>query len=206
MELSQEIILHPNTPFSEKYEKKEYDVIIRSVPEFFDEYPKKPNSCYEFLGKNNAYFFGGILGIDSYYKFYGHILSKRNENNENYFKDKDTLYILFYKLVELYQRINMRNGFEHIFNRIPAFAEYELFYKDNSEKIDYDITKQIIAYFDLLKQYAKDETSNNYNFSKEERMENLSFCLKKINQIEELTTSRFLLLALQKYNLEQLRY
>jgi len=201
-----EVILHPNTSFSLTYNPKEYEEIIKSVPEFFVEYPENPYFCYESVGKKNKHFHGGILGIDSYYSFYGHVLSKRNKNNENYSKDRDILYSLFYKLTEFYQTLNMQNGYGHVFRRIPAFAEHQIFYKDKSEIIDYDITEQKTIYFNLLKQYAKDEISNNYNFSSKERQENLLFCLNQLKQMEKLITSRFHFLALQKYDTFQLRF
>ncbi len=208
------IIIVGNKDDSITYSRYDFNTIVRFFPELYREFTLHPDQTYssskifvnfiDSAGYQENITFGSEVGQDDYYILYAYFLKKKNGIEKYKIRRK--------KLIELYTNINNIIGllnyggtyFGHQYRRIPAFAEYSIYCNIGDEEFytkKYSIAAQKKLYIESLKQFVKDEMSEDVYVLTDEKLkkERADKFEKYINSIDHLITDYHYLKCAQGY-------
>lgn len=109
-----------------KYDKDKFNTLIDKHPEFFQDLPENPDQFYFCFGNNAG--FGSEAGQDHYYTLYTYFLRQRN-GIEKYKEQRKAFIHIFSNINSIFGHIAYGGTyFGHQEKRIPAYAEYLVFF------------------------------------------------------------------------------
>lgn len=190
-----------------KYAKSDFNNIVDTHAEFFEEYPNNPDQAY--FNNNDKEEFGSEIGQDIYYILYAYFL-KQNNGVEEFAQQRQ-------KLIDIYSNINSLFGhfeyggtyFGHQSRRILGYAEYSIYLlpkaTDGISKT-YDIAKQKELYIKSLRQLIEDEIKIDFNTFGQEKIHRSKKLNKIVDELDDLITDIFYLRRAQEFQYGHYEY
>jgi len=190
------------------YTKNDFNSIIDSHPEFFQEFPDNPDQLY--YNNEDKGEFGSEVGQDNYYILYAYFLKQRNGKVKYATQRK--------KLIDIYSSINSLFGsfeyggtyFGHQSRRILGYAEYSIYLLPKSKKDiekTYDISKQKYLYITSLRQLIDDESKIDFwTLGKKNKIKRNNELNKVVDKLQELISDNFYLRRAQEFQYEHYGY
>ncbi|WP_075341918.1 hypothetical protein [Tenacibaculum agarivorans] len=190
-----------------KYTKTDFNNIIDTHPEFFNEYPSEPDLTYYCENKDEKYVLGEV-GRDSYYVLYAHFLKQKN-GIEEFTSLRKRLINIYLKINSLFAQLCGGTYYGHQYYRILGYVEYSIYIqsrksKESSENT-YNITKQKELYVQSLRQLIEDQIKSDRNKLEYEKIERIKKLNKIVNQLENLITDIFYLRQAQEFQYNHYR-
>lgn len=188
--------------------KDEYNDLVDSHPEFFEDYARDPDILYASV--SNDIRFRSEVGQDTYYCYYAHFLKQRN-GVKAYENERNKLIAIFRGVNSVFQKIQGGGTyFGHQHQRILGHAEYsvdllKLAQQHGFEK-SYDIEKQKRLYVRSLRQLIVDELSINHEIGKEEKSVKEKELNDIVDELDLLITDIFYLRRAQEFHYSQYEY
>ncbi len=174
-----------------KFDKKTFNKIVDTHPEFFDEVIQSPEALYYMYGKN----FGSEAVQDTYCLLYAYFIKQRNPGAEK--SEQRT------RLTDIYLNINSIFGylsyggtyFGHQESRLPAESEYSIYVSSDQDNLtgQYDISKQKKLYMQSLRQRIADEVTADNSLTHQEKIERIKKIDTFVDNINHLITNAFYL-------------
>ncbi|SHL91485.1 hypothetical protein [Chryseobacterium polytrichastri] len=199
------VLLLPESDFALKLGKKEFNKIVDSHPEFFQDIPENPDKQYYRFGND----FESEAGKDSYFILYAYFLKQKN-GSEKYAEQRKKLINIYSNINSLFQYFEDGGTyFGHQYSRILGYAEYSIYlYPKNKDEFykTYDISKQKELYIKSLRQLVEDENKIDFESTEQQKIELTAKMEEIVNNIDQLITDNFYLRRAQEFQYGNYEY
>ncbi len=190
-----------------KYTKTEFNKIVNTHPEFFEEYPANPDQTYS--KDNDKEEFNSEFGQDAYFALYAYFLKQKNGVEKHAHQRR--------KLINIYSNINsmfrqFENGgtyFDHQKMRILGYAEYSIYLLPKAKKViskTYSIKKQKANYIKSLQQLIEDENKIDFKTLGINKIKRIKKLNKIVDELDKLITDNFYLRRTQGFQYGHYEY
>jgi hypothetical protein len=190
-----------------KYTKTEFNKIVNTHTEFFEEYPDNPDQTYS--KANDKEEFSSEFGKDIYFALYAYFLKQKNGVEKHAHQRQ--------KLINIYSNINslfrqFENGgtyFEHQQMRILGYAEYSIYLLPKAKKDiskTYSIKKQKAHYIKSLRQLIEDESKINFKTLGINKIKRIQKLNKIVDELDKLIIDNFYLRRAQEFQYGHYEY
>jgi len=190
-----------------KYTKTEFNKIINTHTEFFEEYPDNPDQTYS--KANDKEEFSSEFGQDTYFALYAYFLKQKNGVEKHVHQRQ--------KLINIYSNINslfkqFENGgtyFEHQKMRILGYAEYSIYLLPKAKKDiskTYGIKKQKANYIKSLQLLIEDKSKIDFKTLGINKIKRIQKLNKIVDELDKLITDNFYLRRTQEFQYEHYEY
>ena len=190
-----------------KYTKTEFNKIVNTHTEFFEEYPDNPDQTYSKI--NDKEEFSSEFGQDIYFALYAYFLKQKN-GVEKYAHQRQ-------KLINIYSNINslfrqFENGgtyFDHQKMRILGYAEYSIYLLTKAKKDiskTYSIKKQKEHYIKSLRLLIEDESKIDFKTLGIDKIKRIQKLNKIVDELDKLITDNFYLRRTQEFQYRHYEY
>ena len=189
------------------YNKEAFNQLVDEHPEFFKDFPEDPDLLYYSVGDGRQ--FGSELGQDEYYVLYAYFLKQKN-NAEQYAECRNKITGIYNNINSLFQYFQHGGTyFTHQTARIAAYTEFTVYQyaerKDGFGKT-YKISAQKDLYIRSLRQLIADESSIDFETTKEEKPARTKALNKIVDNIDKLITDNFYLQKAQAFHYDHYQY
>jgi len=199
-----------------RFSRKDFNEIVNNFPALYSKFVEDPDVTFEsnpqfkdiidHNGDKNHISFSSENGQDEYYILYGYFLRKQF-NLDKYNIERQKLTKIYTDINELYDLLNSGGTyFGHQYSRIAGYVEYAIWFNSIDQSSfgrNYNIKKQKDLYIESLRQFVKDELSeNNFNpavISPENKMSLQKDLDKLIDHISTLVSNYFYLKNAQSF-------
>lgn len=189
-----------------RYAKSDFNTIVNTHAEFFEEYPDNPDQTY---ANRPAATFLSEAAKDDYYLLYAYFLQQRNGVTA-FFLERQKLIDIFSNINNLFR--NFQYGgtyFVHQSRRILGYAEYSVYLIPKTQEginKTYDITKQKELYIKSLRQLINDESNIDYITLGPERISRKQKLNTLVDSLDRLITDNFYLRRAQAFQYKHYEY
>jgi hypothetical protein len=190
-----------------KYTKTEFNKIVNTHPEFFEEYPANPDQTY--FKNNDKEEFSSEFGQDTYFALYAYFLKQKN-GVEKYAHQRQKLINIYSNINSLFKQFeNAGTYFEHQKMRILGYAEYSIYLLPKAKKDiskTYSIKKQKEHYIKSLRQLIEDESKIDFKTLGIDKIKRIQKLNKIVDELDKLITDNFYLRRTQEFQYGHYEY
>jgi len=194
-------------PDTLRYTKADFNKLIDTHPEFFNDITENPDLSYQCMADYGR--FGSEAGRDEYYILYAYFLKQTN-GGEKYAACRSRMIDIYSNINSLYAAIQYGGTyFGHQFSRIIGYAEYAVsLYKDFGQHPEkkYDISRQKELYIKSLRQLVADEISMDPERTEQEKIQSSKELNALVDNIDKDITDIFYLRRAQEFQYRHYEY
>ena len=202
------LLISTETNETLKYSKEEFNKIIDTHQELYNDKVQDPEATFYCSGGNREPF-SNEAGQDEYFVLYAYFLKQKN-GIEKYAERRKTLIDIYLSINSLFQHFQYGGTyFGHQPSRILGYAEYSVYlYKEHEKTLTktYDISKQKEYYIKLLRRLIEDESKIDNEILGQEKIKRNKQLNRIVDNLEKAITDNFYLRRAQEFQYEYYEY